>query len=244
MLSTKAQITCSKCGAQVPVNRMYCDECGAQLEHDINEVQASVDRENRLEKAKRIASTIRWFFAAGFVLTVGGCYFRRAYRELPENDVVAYATAPTVPIEDETSVGTLDFLVPLPDPKSVPRPPAVEDDDIDAKLVDEALGRTLVSLHKRGASSAVNVLLVGDTVFFVPVAGRKEPVQVHLADVRRMRPLGQGRWEIEARGLDEPAQITFETPGRVLIKALERRPDDSDTIHTVPLDQIRDIKPR
>ena len=47
-MRTKAKITCQKCGAEMAVNRVYCDECGAQLEHDINEVQASVDQENRL----------------------------------------------------------------------------------------------------------------------------------------------------------------------------------------------------
>jgi len=223
---------------------MYCDECGTELEHDLSKVQDSVDAENRLEKMRSIAKTIRWFLAASLVLTIGGCYFRRAYRDLPDNDIVAFAEAPKVRVETETSVETTDFLVPLPDPKPLVRPAAVAADNIDAKLIDDALRRETVVVRKRGQERRTEVLLIGDLVFFVSAPGRREPVAVHLADVRRIRPLGQNRWEIEARGLKEPASVTFAKPAKVLIKVLERRPDGRENIQSIPIDQIHELKPR
>jgi len=243
MMPSSAQIVCKRCGAMVPVNRMYCDECGTQVEHDLNEVRSSVDAENRIEKIRNLGKTVRWFLAASLVLSIGGCYFRRAYRDLPHNDLVAFANAPTFGVGAECSVQTDQFDVSLPGPREPAKPAAVEDPNLDAKLIDEGLKRELVVVRKRGQNRGTEVLLIGDTVFFVPVAGQPEPVPVHLADVRRMRPLGGDRWEIEARGLKEPAPVTFPKPDRVLIKVLERRPDGREAIQSIPLDQIHELKP-
>lgn len=243
MMDSQAQIVCKKCGALVPVNHMFCDECGTELEHDLNEVQASVDAENRLQQIQSIGKTVRWFLAASLVLSIGGCYFRRAYRDLPGNDIVAFATAPTVVVDTETSVETTEFLVPLPAPKDPPKPPAVDDASVNAKLIDDALRRATIVLRKRGQNRGTEVLLIGDLVLFVPIPGRPDPIPVHLADVRRIRPLGSNRWQIEARNLAEPAEITFDEPEKILIKALERRPDGREVIQSIPIDQLHELKP-
>lgn len=243
MMDSKAEIPCKRCGTLVPVNRMYCMNCGAELEHDLNEVQSSVDAENRLEKVRNLGKTIRWFLAASLVLSIGGCYFRRAYRRLPQNTVVAFATAPTVGVEAETSVETRDFLIPMPELKEPEKPAPADESNIDAKLIDAALGRAMVSVRKRGQRSSIDVLLVGDTVFFVPVKGKDEPVPVHVADIRRLRPLGPKRWQIEARGLDEPVQLTVDDPSKVRLKMLERRPDGREAVQSVPIDDINELKP-
>jgi len=242
MMPSNAQIPCPNCGAMVPVNRMYCGECGSEIEHDPNLVQASVDAENRLAKIRNISKTIRWFLAASLVLTIGGCYFRRAYRDLPSNDIVAFATAPTVPISAESSIETLNFLVAMPEPK----PPAKiepEAGNVDAKLIQDALKRTTVLVRKRGQNRGFEALLIGDTVFDVKVPGRDGLVAVHLADIRRIRPLTARTFEIQARNLKEAAKVTFEKPEKILLKVLERRPDGREAIQTIPLDQINEIKP-
>ena len=242
MMPSNAQIPCPKCGAMVPVNRMYCSECGAEIEHDPNLVQAGVDAENRLEKIRNISKTIRWFLAASLVLSIGGCYFRRAYRDLPSNDIVAFAAAPTVPISAESSIETLNFLVVLPEPKAPARvkPPS---GNVDAKLIEDALKRTTVLVRKRGQNRGVEALLIGDTVFDVKVPGRDGLVAVHLADVRRIRPLTAKTFEIQARNLKEAAKVTFEKPEKVLLKILERRPDGREAVQTIPIDQINELKP-
>lgn len=243
MMDSKAQLPCQKCGAMVPVNRMYCMECGAELEHDLTEVQSSVDAENRIEKVRNLGKTIRWFLAASLVLTVGGCYFRRAYRRLPQNTVVAFAAAPMIGVGAETSVATNEFLIPMPEPKAPQQTSGEEPADLDAKLVESALQRAMVTVRKRGRRSSIQVLLIGDTVLFLPVEGKDEPVPVHAADIRRLRPIAPRRWQIWARGLDEPATLSLDNPGKVRFKMLERRPDGREVVQTVPLDDIQEIKP-
>lgn len=243
MMDSKATIRCKKCGASVPVNRMYCMECGAELDHDLGEVQSSVDAENRLEKVRNLRKTIRWFLVASLVLTIGGCYFRRAYRRLPENTVVAFAAAPTVGVETETSVETRDFLIPMPEPAKPHVPDVAEDPNLEARLIDAALQRAMVSVRKRDQRSNIHVLLIGDTVLFLPVEGKDEPRPVHVADLRRLRPIGPNRWQIWARGLDEPATLTLDQPSKVRLKMLERRDDGREVVQTVPLDEIHELKP-
>jgi len=242
-MSAMSKIKCPECGAEMPVNRMYCDECGAQLEHDLNEVQAAVDHEVRYERIKSISRTVRWFLAASLVLVIGGCYFRKAYRDLLPNDIVCYATAPTVSIDEEASAETDQFGVLLPEPKTEAAPQPVEQGDIDARLIQQALARATVSIRKRGAPEPMQAILVGDVVLFVRPRDAKEPVPVHTAGIRRIRPLGKNRWEITSSALKEPVVATFEKPDKVLFHILERRPDGKEVRQTIRLDEIQELKP-
>ena len=243
-MSSKPGITCSKCGAVVPVNRMYCDECGAEIEHDPNEVKASVDLENRIDRIKAISKTVRWFLAAAFVLTIVGHYFRKAYKQLPQNDVVAFATAPTVDISEEETADTLDFGVALPELKEAPKPPdAKSDKAIDNQLAADAFRRAVVSIKKKGVNQPIKALLVGDQMLPLTIAGQATPTRVHVADIRSIRPLTRGLWEIQAHGLKTPVRTSFAKPGKIHIQILEFRADDKQVHLAITLDQIQELKP-
>lgn len=243
-MGTKPGITCPKCGAVVPVNRMYCDECGAEIEHDLDQVKATVDLENRIERLQAISKTIRWFLAAAFVLTIVGHYFRKAFKELPQNDIVAFATAPTVDIGEEECAGTLDFGVLLPAPKARPAPPPPRDAQaIDKQLSDDAFRRAAVAIRKKGSDQLIEALLVGDNTILFAAEGQADPTPIHLADIRRIRPLAGNRWEIEARTLDQPVRAFFPKPDKIQLHVLERRAADKLVRQIITLDQIQELKP-
>jgi len=231
---------CSRCGTENAINRLYCDECGAELEHDLSEIQASVDKEVRQERQRATARAIRWLLGVSIIVFFAGFYFRRAYKDLPENDIVAFIPAPAVEMGDVETVTTPTFGVALPEVKPH-RPPRMPRDDGFAQAVSgEAYLRAAVVVRHPKAGEPVTGLLVGDLVLEGPVAGGGKPVAVHVADLRSLRPLQGGAWEIAARGLEKPVQITLENAERLKLEVLAK---GADAPVAIPLKTLQDIRP-
>lgn len=234
---------CPKCGTENPINRLYCDHCGIELEHDLQQVKSSVDHEVRVERIQSIARSIRWLFVASFVLFLAGYTFRRAYRELPANDIVAFENAPSVQIDDRVSVDTQDFGVELTRPPADFRvqDPPFDEKKVEEELVKDAYQRIAVSVKQKGIERTSKGILGGDLVFYVP--GEPQPKPVHIADVTRIVPLGEGRWEIHARGLAAPVKIAISDAAKIKLILLPG-PDAPKAAHlAVPLDTLEELKP-
>jgi len=200
---------------------------------------------------KAAAHTIRWFLGIAIILFIVGYYFRNAYKDLPANDIVAFATAPTVQIDDRVTVDTLDFGVPLPYPQPPPEPqdtltelsqrPLVE------ALAEDAYKRLAVTVKLKPTGRTVEGLLVGDLVFYVPAAGQAPSRPVHIAAVCRMVPVGGNQWEISARDLPKPVRLSIPDPQRVKLFIHERKEPGKEPAkagpHAIPLDSIEEIRP-
>jgi hypothetical protein len=235
---------CANCGTENPINRLYCDECGAELEHDLAQVQASVDAEIRKEKKASAAQSIRWLLGVAFVLFIAGSYFRRAYKDLPANDIVAFLAAPTFDIGTLGTVGTTNFGVSLPEPARIPPPrPQRYEPGITAQLAQDAYGRACVSVRHKRSKEPIRGLLVGDLVFYIAAPGQKEPKAVHIADVRSLRPIDGKLWEIGAIGIDKPVQVPIPEVETTRLQVLRKRPDGKVTTDTIPFETILEIRP-
>jgi len=235
---------CQACGAENRINALYCDDCGAEIEHDLSQVQASVDAEIRSEKRKAAAQSIRWLLGVSLALFVVGFYFRRAYKDLPSNDVVAFVAAPTVQVGKLEVVGATDIGVPLPKPQRIPPPrPTPPDGAVTAQLADEAFKRALVSVRHKSSKESVQGLLVGDLVLHVTPPGQKQPIAIHIADVHSLRPVGGSLWEIGARGLDKPLQAPIPGTETARLRLLRRSADGKITIDAIPFTSLVEIKP-
>jgi len=234
---------CPKCGTENAVTRLYCDHCGFELEHDLTQVKASVDQEIRVERMRSIARSIRWCFVVAFILFVAGYTFRRTYRDLPTNEIVAFASAPNVQIDDRVSVDTQEFGVELTKPPSDSRAPdpAFGEKAVEAELVKEACQRIAVSVRQRGMGRAIEGILSGDVVFYVPA--QPQPKPIHIADVFRIVPVGDGRWEIHARGLAAPVRIAIPDAAKVKLIVLQGYDTPKPTHTTIPLDALEELKP-
>jgi len=234
---------CPKCGTENAINRLYCDHCGIELEHDLEQVRSSVDQENRLERMKSIARSIRWCFVLSFIVFLAGYTFRRSYRELPTNEIVAFANAPSVQIDDRVSVDTQEFGVELTRPPADFRvqDPSFDEKTLEADLAKEAYQRVAVSVKQKGMPRTIEGLLSGDLVFYVPA--QPQPKPIHVADVCRMVPVGEGRWEIQARGLAAPVRIAIPDAAKIKLIVLQGH-DAAKAAHaTIPLDTLEELKP-
>ncbi len=236
---------CPRCGTENPINRLYCDECGAELEHDLADIQASVDREVVDERKKANARTIRWFLALSFLLCIIGYYFRRAYRDLPENEIVAFASAPAISIETRGTVESVPFGIGLPEAKpNRPPNPRLDEAAIRAELTEAALARRLVLVRQKNIKRTVEGLLVGDLVFDAKLPDREAPFPIHVADVRHLRPTGANEWEIEAKGISKPVRVSVPSPQTTQVHVLLRRPDGSTVNQPMSLTTIEEIRPK
>ncbi|MFW6107106.1 MAG: zinc ribbon domain-containing protein [bacterium] len=237
---------CPQCGAENPVNRLYCDACGAELEHDLAEIQATVDREVRDERAKAVERNIRWFLVASLLLAVVGYSFRRAYRSLPENELVAFAAAPIIEVDDSVVVGTLQFGVPLeklPQPARTTTPiPLVVRTEAARELAEEAYRQRAVVVKLKGVKRSTEGLLTGDIVLRLTPAGSAEPLYVHIAQVRAIRPVGEDEWEFQVLGREDPVRARVEDPGSVRIGLLVRRDGEVST-QKIALPAIEKVQP-
>jgi len=235
---------CPKCGAENPINRIYCGECGAELEHDLKEIQATVDQEIRVERARATSRTIRWFLGAAIVLCVVGYYFRRAYKDLPANDLVAFASAPTVQVDDRVCAESNEFGVPLPRPRRPAKVGGRVDEAAMLKeLANKAYQRTAVTLKQKGIKRRLEGLLVGDIVLHITPEGQAQSKAVPAADLRRLRPLDKKLWELEAQGLKGTIRATILDADQVVLQILLREADGTTTQQGVPLPNLEELRP-
>jgi hypothetical protein len=237
-------VKCSQCDAENRIDRLYCEQCGAVLEHDLGDVEEAVDKEIRAEKAKALARAVRWVLAASIVLAFAGYYFRAAYKELPGNDIVAFATAPTTQVNDRITVITDRFGVRLPVARRVSvRPPRPDRRTTVQERRRAAYRRAAVSVKHRGNKKPITGLLLGDLVIYVKRARQKQPTAVHIADIRQLRPSLHDEWEIHAVNLRAPVKTTIPNHRKVKIQILEPRAGSDLHIHEIPLTSIQLIKP-
>lgn len=234
---------CPQCQFENRIERLYCEDCGAPLEHDLRDVQQAVDKEIRQEKAKATARGVRWLLGTGIVLAFIGYYFRAAYKELPENEIVAFATAPTTQINDRVTVTTDRFGVSLPPLKAI-RAPNLRRSDITPKneIRKQAYRRAAVRLKRRGRDF-LEGLLIGDLIVYVKLPGSKKPVAVHIADVRHLRPGPGELFEIQAVNLPTAVKVAIPNHRKVRIKLLEPQAGGDPVIHEIPLVAVHSIDP-
>lgn len=228
---------CPECGAENRVNVLFCRDCGAQLEHELSDVRATVDRERREEQAKATAGTVRWLLAASIVLVIAGYAFRKAYKDLPGNDVVAFATAPTVDVPPAVTIteNNPEFLEELDDKFGVdfPKPAKIsatrsvlKNEEKEVKKLRKAAYQQDAVVVKFKASGRADArgLLLGD--FYVRPSASAKRKPIHIADVQRMTRRSGTRWGLEeARGLKLEARksIAVDVPdsGGLTIKLIE-----------------------
>ena len=235
---------CPECNAENRIDRLYCDNCGAQLEHELRDVQDAVDKEIRDERAKSTGRAVRWLLAVSIVLAFAGYYFRGAYKTLPENELVAFAIAPTTLVNDRLTVTTDQFGVPLPAVKAIVHPTVSRDRRAtDQALRDAAYRRAAVRLKHRGNRTPIQGLLLGDLVIYVPQPDGKKPIAVHIADIRSLRPTIPGEWEIRAVNLPQAVKTGIANHRKVRIRILEPKPGGDPTVHDIPLANVQFIEP-
>ena len=235
---------CKRCGAENPLSRLYCDECGVEIEHDIREIQATVNQQIRAEKAAATAKSIRWFLTLAFIVFLAGIFFRKAYRDLPPSDIVAFVNAPIAEAgEIDTATTTItNFGIPLP--KARPAPPLHRpriDPAVTAQVAEDAYKLAAVSLRHKQSNDPASGLLIGDTVLYATPTGQGTPVPVHVADVRSLRPLDKGTWEIGPRGgMGKPFQATIADADKIELLFL---PKGAEEPIAIPLANVQEIKP-
>lgn len=233
---------CKRCGTDNPVSRLYCDECGAELEHNIQDIQATVQQQIRVERAAATAKSIRWFLTLAFIVFLAGIFFRNAYRDLPPSDVVAFVNPPIARVEEIDTATTTHFGIPLPKAKPVPPPRRPRlDPAITAQVADDAYKLAAVTVRHKKSNDPASGLLIGDAVLYATPTGQDAPVPIHVADVRSLRPLDKGAWEIAPRGgMGKPLQATIADADKIELLFL---PKGAEEPIAIPLANVQEIKP-
>ncbi|HPD13718.1 MAG TPA: zinc ribbon domain-containing protein [Planctomycetota bacterium] len=235
---------CPKCGHDNPIQRLYCDECGAELQHDLAQVQAAVDIEIQRDKAKRTTHAIRWLVGVAFALFVIGILFRNAYKDLPANDVVPFIAAPTVELEVPPTAVTRKFGLELPAPRVAAPPRATLDaPTFKAKVLDEAFRRIAVTVQATGFKQPLTGLLVTDVVLRFTPSGEAASVPLAPCEIISLRPQANGLWEVAARSLEKPCKGTIAGAQTLDLHVVHRGPDNKLTTTAFPLRNLVEIKP-
>ncbi len=230
---------CPQCGAEMPVNRLYCDECGAPLEHDLAEVEATVKEEIRRERERATARAVRWLLGVSLLIFVAGILFRRTYKDLPPNDIVAFVRPPAARLSALETVVISNFGLEVPEPRREPAIRRPRRENVQRRALDEAYRRAAVEVRTKGGKEPLTGLLVGDVVFEVVPEGGK-PKVVGAAEIRSLKPLGGSRWELTTRLEPKPATVTI--PGAAGVKLLVL-PRGAEAPTAIPLLAVTGIKP-
>jgi len=235
---------CKKCGTDNPISRIYCDNCGTEIQHDLGEIQAAVDGEIKRDKAKATTIAIRWLLGVSFVLFVIGIAFRNAYKDLPVNDIVPFIAAPQVPVADPPTVATARFGLDLPAPRvALPPKAPLREPAFKAKVADEAFHRAAVSVLAKGPKEPITGLIITDlTLQFTPT-GEATALPIQAADIAALRPTAGGLWELTPRSLGKTLRGAIAAAPSLDLTILQRAPDGKTTPHAVPLRNIIEIKP-
>ncbi len=235
---------CKKCGHDNPLRRLYCDNCGAELEHDLADVQAEVDREIKREKARATALSIRWFLGVSAIFCLVGVLFRSAYKDLPENDIVAFVAAPSVELATPPTVTTNKFGVDLPNIQPAPPPKATTTEkQFKDKVLDDATQRAAVTVTAKGLKEpAITGLIVTDLILQFTPAGEAATVHVQPCEITALRPLGGGQWELATRSLPKPLRGTFAGAQPTHLHLARRGADGKVTTDAIALSNIVELK--
>lgn len=237
-------LLCKKCGHDNAVNRLYCDNCGAELEHNLEDVRAAVDQEIKRDKARATSIGIRWFLGFSIVVLLVGFLFRRAYKDLPANDIVPFIAAPMVELGEPPIYTTAEFGPGLPAPKLAPPPRATRPAAaFKAEVAADAFRRAAVAIHPKDGKDRILGIIVSDTVqSFIP-SGQSEPCDVHPADIATLRTLPDGGFGLTLRSSGKALQGTFPAAATIDLHVLRRAPDGTSATETLPLRNIAAIGP-
>ncbi|MBM4040764.1 MAG: hypothetical protein FJ290_19850 [Planctomycetes bacterium] len=235
---------CKKCGTENAINRLFCDNCGAELEHALEDIKAAVDKEIKDEKAKATARSIRWLLGLAFVLFVIGILFRNAYKDLPANDIVPFIAAPTVEPGEAPAVVTSDFGLDLPHVRPAPAlRPKLPEPVFRARVAEEAYRRAAVTVHAKNLKGPLTGLIVTDLVLLFTPSGEAKPIPVHAADIAALSLTAGGLWDLTARSLDKPVRGSFADAATLDLHLLHRTSDKRAATDAIALRNIVEIKP-
>jgi len=235
---------CPKCKTENTTRNIYCRSCGAELDHSLKNVQASVDKEIKRERIVANARRVRWLLGFSVLLFAAGSIFRRTYKDLPTNSVTAFAAAPGVELDTHIAPKAVPFDVALP--KVTPgssRRELVDDQAILGELTEEARRRRSVKLQRKGLKDPLIGLLVGDLVFYAKEPGTLTLLPIYIAQVRSLRPAGKDAWEIRMDGRADPIRIELPSPGGIQVRILIHEEGKEPTVQPVPLGSIENIQP-
>ncbi|MBM4030239.1 MAG: zinc ribbon domain-containing protein [Planctomycetes bacterium] len=235
---------CKKCGTDNPINRLYCDNCGAEIQHDLEEIKAAVDREIKSDKAKATSISIRWLLGLSFVLFVIGSLFRSAYKDLPANDIVPLIAAPPVELTEPPTITTTQFGLEVPNPRATPiskasLPPA----KFRAQVTDDAYRRAAVVVNTKTGKEPLAGLIVTDLLLHFTPSGEAAPIPIHAADIAALRPTGGGLWHLTARSQPKTLTGAFADAAAIDLHILRSPADKKPAPDTVPLRNVIEIKP-
>jgi len=230
---------CPQCGAEMPVNRLYCDECGAQLEHDIAEVQASVEEEIRRERERATARTVRWLLGVALLLFIAGMLFRRAYKDLPPNDIVAFVEPPAAELSTTETVVISNFGLEVPTPPREPAATRPRREVAERRALAEAYRRAAVEVRTKGGKEPLIGLLVGDLALHVVPEGA-QPESVGVGEIRALKPRADGKWELITCFSPKPATVAIPAAASLKVLVLPR---GADAPTAIPLLTVSEIKP-
>ena len=235
---------CKKCGSENAINRLYCDNCGAELEHDIADIKAAVDREIKDEKATATARSVRWLLGTAFVLFVVGSLFRNAYKDLPVNDIVPFIAAPAVELSEPPTVVTSDFGLDLPNVRpALALRPKEREPVFQARVAQEAYRRVAVTVQAKNLKEPLTGLIVTDLVLLFTPSGEATPTPVHAADIAALSVTGGGLWDLTARSLGKTLRGSITDAPTIDLHLLRRTPDKKTVTDAIPLRNIIEIKP-
>ncbi len=235
---------CKKCGTENAINRLYCDNCGAELEHALEDIKAAVDKEIKDEKSKATARSIRWLLGIAFVLLVVGILFRNAYKDISANDLVPFIAAPAVEPGEPPTVVTSDFGLDLPNVKPAPAlRPKKPEPVFRAAVAEEAYRRAAVTVHAKNLKEPLTGLIVTDLVLLFTPTGEANPIPVHAADIVGLSPTGGGLWDLTARSLAKAIRGSFADAQALDLHLLRRTSDKKTVTDAISLRNITEIRP-
>ncbi|NQT85546.1 hypothetical protein HQ560_02205 [bacterium] len=235
---------CPKCHVENTTRHTYCKACGAELDHSLQNVQASVDKEIKRERVAANALRVRWLLGFTVLLFAAGFIFRRNFRDLPSNSVVAFAAPPAVELDHRIAPKSAPFDVKLPKLEAVnTRPSRIDHKAIFDALTEEARLRRSVSLKRKQMKVRLVGLLVGDRVLYAQEPGTLALLPISIAHVRELRPAGKDTWEVRVDGRNKPLRISPPFPGAIQLRLLVYEEGKEPTVQPVPLTNIEEIVP-
>jgi hypothetical protein len=235
---------CPKCGAENPTRRIYCDACGAELDQSLEKVQASVDQEIKRDRIKANAKRVRWLLGFATLVFAVGFVFRKNFKDLPQNAVVAFVAAPPVELDDRIAPHAVPFSAEMPRLPTVDtRAPRIDHDAVFEELTQEAHRQGVVALRRKNMRDPLVGHLVGDLTFYTKEPGTLTPLPIYVSQIRRLRPVAQGTWEFVIDGRDDPIRISPPAPNAIQVRILVQKDGEEPTVQPVPLMSIEEIGP-
>ena len=111
------------------------------------------------------------------------------------------------------------------------------------ELTQEAHKQGIVALRRKNMRDPLEGHLVGDLTFYTKEPGTLTPLPIYVSQIRRLRPVAEGTWEIVIHGRDDPIRITPPSPSAVQVRILIHKDGEEPTVQPVPLNSIEEIGP-